>query len=231
MDVLALQIHGRLGGVEGLVTELADFLAVHGVGKVATEPLDVEKGRALADLLVGRKGDADLAVGDFGVRHQIFDRRHNLRHARLVVRTEQGSAVGDDDLLPHVIFQDGELLLLDRLAVSERHVAPCVDERTGFYVLARAYGLGIEVGDKPKRGRAFPVGGDRGIDVAMLVHKGVDNAELVQLLYENLGKIKLFFRAGVGTAFGVGLRIHANVFQKAFFYGHNRAPFHCIFYR
>ena len=48
---------------EVLVLDAAHIAAIDGVGEVCAEARDVEERSALADLLVGGEGDAELAVG------------------------------------------------------------------------------------------------------------------------------------------------------------------------
>ena len=52
----------HLDGAERLVLELADLRAVDRVGAERAEPLDVEQGGALADLLIGRERDLQARV-------------------------------------------------------------------------------------------------------------------------------------------------------------------------
>ena len=60
---------------------------------------DVEQRGALADLLVGREGDADRRARQLRVGGQVGDRGHDLRHPGLVVGAEQRVAAGGDDVV------------------------------------------------------------------------------------------------------------------------------------
>ena len=79
--------HGYSGGrgVEVFVFYLAYRAAVHGVGKIGAEALNVKHGRAVADLLIGGKGDAELAVR-LVFRDDGLHGGENFRDAGLVVR-------------------------------------------------------------------------------------------------------------------------------------------------
>ena len=72
----------------------------------------------------------------------------------------------------------------------------------------------VHVGDKAqRRGALLPRGGgQRGVDIAVLVHVGIGQAQLLQLLNEDLRQVKLAQRAGVGAAVGVRGRVDLYIF-------------------
>ena len=87
-------------GVEVLIFDLAHGAAVGGVGKVRAEALHVEPVSAPADLLVG--GKADLQCGVPAVHgEQLLRRRHDLRHACLIVGAQKRGSVGYDQILTY----------------------------------------------------------------------------------------------------------------------------------
>ena len=90
-------------GREALELELAARAAVQRVGAARAEPRDVEVFGAAADLFVGREADADRAVRDVGVRHQVRGRLDDLGDAGLVVRAEQRRAGGGDDVVADLL--------------------------------------------------------------------------------------------------------------------------------
>lgn len=49
-----------------------------------------------------------------------------------------------------------------------------------------------------------------------------------KLLHEEIGEVELFFGAGMGARFGIGLRVDFYVFQKSFFYGHKKSSFFIV---
>ena len=63
MDREAVDGDGGAGRIEVLVFDAAHIAAIDGVGEVGPEAGNVKERSALADLLIGGKGDAELAVG------------------------------------------------------------------------------------------------------------------------------------------------------------------------
>lgn len=98
------------GGVEVFVFELAYFAAVHGIGPVGAEELDVEFVCALSNFFVWIEGYAYFAVFDFGVLLEVVYGRDDFGDAGFVVCAKQGIAVGDDECLSFVVEQFGEVV-------------------------------------------------------------------------------------------------------------------------
>ena len=67
----------------------------------------------------------------------------------------------------------------------------------------------VHVGDKAEGlGALLPRGGgQRSIDIAVLINMGIRQAQCLQLVHQNFGKVKLAQRAGVGAAVGVRGRV------------------------
>ncbi len=101
MDVDARDGEGDRGGGEGLVLQFADLRAVERVGAARGERVEVEEGRALADLLVGGEADPQRRPGQLGVGGEVRDRRHDLGDARFVVGAEEGVAAARDEVVAH----------------------------------------------------------------------------------------------------------------------------------
>ena len=59
----AVDGHGGGSCVEVLILDAAHVTAINGVGEIRAKARDIKEGSALADLLVGGEGDAELAVG------------------------------------------------------------------------------------------------------------------------------------------------------------------------
>ena len=59
----AVDGHGGGSCVEVLILDAAHVTAINGVGEIRTKARDIKEGSALADLLVGGEGDAELAMG------------------------------------------------------------------------------------------------------------------------------------------------------------------------
>ena len=140
MDVAAgdADVGGRrIEGLDGVIVEVA---AVHRVGIVGAEGLDIEAVNAAADLLVGGKGDLEGAVGRAG-GEELLQRRHDLSYAGLVVSPQQGGAVGDDETLPLVFLQVGEFSARQHIAVPQLDIAAVIGcDNTRLDVLAGQVG-------------------------------------------------------------------------------------------
>ena len=94
-------------GRERLVLELAELRAVERVGARGAELLDVEQGRALADLLVGRERDPQRRPRQLWVRGQIGDGGDDLGDAGLVVGAEQRVAARGHDVVARLASSSG----------------------------------------------------------------------------------------------------------------------------
>ena len=127
--------------------------AVHRVGEVGAEGLDVEEVHAPADLFVGGEADADLTVPELRMCEQIFRSGHDLRHARLVVGAQQRRAVRVDQRMSLEEAQLRKVRDFHRHAGVQPDVLAVVilyDVR--FHVGAAHIGCGVHVGDDPMTG-------------------------------------------------------------------------------
>ena len=215
------------GGVEILIFQLAQRAAVNGVGVLRAEALDVEQVRAAADLLVGRKADADDAVRHIGVQQHIC-RRQNFRHARLVVCAEKRGAVGDDQVLADVAAQGREILRgqEDALFLVQNDVAAVIDVGdAGLDVLAVGVGRGVHVGDQAEDGGLrLAVCRNGAVDIAVLVHVCVGDAKLLHLAHQLRAEHPLARCGGAGTGAFIRGRLIGDKLQKPFNNRHDNAP-------
>ena len=215
VDREAVDGDGGRGCIEVFVLDAAHIAAIDGVGKVGAKAGDVEQGSALADLLVGGKGDAELAVGA-ALGEEGLGGGQDLRHAGFVIGTQQGGAVGGDEGLALQLFQEGEGGdLQHRPGGRQQHVpAVVVLMQDGVDVFARGVGGGVHVGNEAQRGQLLAAGGggQGAVDVAVLVHPGILNAEGFHFLHEDAGQVKLPLRRRVGAGFGVRGGVHPGVF-------------------
>ena len=214
MDREAVDGDGSGSGVEILVLNAAHIAAIDGIGKVGPKAGDVKQGSALADLLVGGKGDADLAVGA-ALGKQGLGGGHDLSHTGLVVRTQQGGAVGGDKGLAFELFQERERGgLHDHPGGGQGHiVAVIVLVEDGVDVFAAGIRGSVHVGDEAQRGQLLAAGGggQGAVDVAVLVHTGVLDAQIFHLLHQHVGEVELAGCGGVGAGFGIRGGIHPGV--------------------
>ena len=104
-------IHHNLGtgGIEVLVLQFAHLTAVHGVCPLASELLHIKQMCTTTDFLVGIEAHTHLAVLHLGVSQQVCHCRHYLCYTSLVVSTEQGMAIGNNEVLALVLQKFGEL--------------------------------------------------------------------------------------------------------------------------
>ena len=215
------------GGVEVFIFDLAQRTAVHGVGVVRAEALDIEEVRAAADLLVWRKADADDAVRLVGAQQQLR-RGENFRHARLIVRAEQRGAVRDDEVLAGVAEQRREVLRRkdDALFLVQDDVSARINVGdAGLDILAAGVGRGVHMCDQAQHRQLFlAVCGDGAVDIAVLVHLRVGNAKLLHLAHKLRTK-NLLIRGG-GADFGIfiGGRFIRHKLQKTVNDSHILAP-------
>ena len=214
--------HGR-GGVKVLILQLAQSAAVDGVGVVSAKILNVEAVRASADLLIRRKADADGGVGDLR-GHQFFDSGQDLRDTGLVVGTQKGRAVGDDQVLADAVGQTGKIGRGEDVGVVEADIAARILDDARPDILAGAVGRGVHVGDQADDGSAGSAR-DGAVDIAVGVHIGVGNAHGFHFLHQRSAQELLL--GGGGTAFAglVRLGVERNIFEEAFGNGHNLHPF------
>ena len=215
VDAETVDGHDRGGGVEVLIADLADVLAINGVGVGRAEAGHIKQARALADLLIGGEADAELAVGAV-LGNDALQCSHDLGHAGFIVRPQQRGAVGGDEGLALHRAQEGENLWVQHRAGGRQDdgltVVILVDLRLD--ILTAGVVRRIHVGDKAQGlGVFLPRGGGQcGVDIAVLVHMGIGQAQFFQLLDEDFGQIKLAQRAGVGATVGVGGRVDLYIF-------------------
>ena len=109
MDAAAVEDDCRVGRIEVLVLQAAEFAAVDRVSEIRAERLDVEAVRAAARLLIRCEAQADLAVPDFRMCHEVFRRADDGRDAGLVIRAQERRAVRHHDILALVALDAGEI--------------------------------------------------------------------------------------------------------------------------
>ena len=156
-------------------------------------------------------------------------RGHDLGNACLVVRPQQGGAVGGDQGLALPVCQLGELLHGHILAgAGKQHVAAIVVfKHLGLHVLAGGGGGGVHVGHKAQSGLFLIAGGggQGAVHIALVVHRGVGHAQLLQLSHQQMGQIKLAGSAGMSCALLIGGGVDGHILQKAFIRTHDNTSF------
>lgn len=197
--------------VETLVLEFSEQTAVHRIGKIRTESLDVKIIRAFADLFVRREGKSDFAVRDLGMRDKIFERGHDRRDTRLVIGAEECRAVGRDDFFADEPLERGKILRRHHeLAVFDR--AALIDEPTGILTTSGHLRRGVHMRDKGNRLESFDIRLNRAVEIAVFLVKIGTDSHLVEFLPEHVRKRK---DRGIGwmrMRIGIRLRVHGDIF-------------------
>ena len=224
MDVEALDLHQRGGGVEVFALIFAHAAAVHRVGEVRAEALDVKVVRALADLLVGGEAHANFAVLQVGVGHKELAQGHDLGDARLVVAAQQGGAVGDDQLVAHVTLQTFKFFRLHDHTVAHVQLAAGIHQAAGMHRAGGHGGGGVHMGDQADGGLIGHVGGNFRIDVAGGADADVLRTHFLQFLFQQSGHIPLFFGGGMGSGGFAGAGVDDHIVEKPFFHIHGTVP-------
>ena len=103
----AVDSHDRPCGIEVFVGKFPKDSAVHRISIGGVQLLHIHMVRAPANLLIWCEKDADCRVGMFRMLHQILCQRHNLRNTCLVVRTQKGGSVRDNQVLSLKLCQAG----------------------------------------------------------------------------------------------------------------------------
>ena len=218
MDVHPVDGHPAGCTVEILVLQFTQRSAVHRVGVLRAEAGNVEQIRAAADFLVRREANAHRAVlrrvGGGEPRRQ----GHDFRHAGLVVRAQHAVAAGDD----HVLALQGgkEVKAVNDHAVFQRDRLPViVFDHLGMGRAQHTVG-GVHVGDEAHPGGMVALGGDGAVDIAVLVHPGVGDAQGLHFVHQHPGQRPLVRTGGADARPLHGGGLHLNVAQETILHGH-----------
>ena len=218
----ALEVDVSVGGVEALVVELAEGLAVDGVSVRGTEFVQVKQACSVTDLLVRDKGNLERRVRELGVVAQALEQRTNLSHTGLIVSGKQRGAVGANDVHAHKILEVRDLLLSgsDSLAVDDAgdQVTALVVDDVRLDARGRRVDDGVQVRAKHQRGsRLGALGcGEGAGDVGVLVDGDVGAAQRLELFAQVASHLVLSGRGRRdGVVIGVGLGVDLYVAHEA----------------
>jgi len=109
MYIASLERNLGRSSVEVLEFQFAYLAAIHRIGPVATEFLDIKFMGTQADFFIRIETNTYLAMLDFGMLLQIDNSRNYFGNTSLVVSPQQRFAIGHDQILPLMIQQFGEL--------------------------------------------------------------------------------------------------------------------------
>ncbi len=212
-----------LGRVERLVAELSERAAVDGVAELGPELLEVEKRRAVPDLLVRHEREREARVRKRRVGLQARKERHNHGVAGLVVAAEKRGAVGGHDVVAGHLREarvrlrgDGDLAPVAPGADDELAALVVLD--LGMHGRPVALPRRVDVAAEPQARQVLGAGGGGpvGGHVGVLVDLDVLGAELAQVGRDDVRDVEL--RLGRGHVVGrqrVRLRRHLAVADKA----------------
>ena len=151
VNLAAANAYGGAGGVEALVLDAADEVAVERVGVLGAEFLEVEQLAAVADLFVGGEADGQRWVGQRGVLGDAGHKLHDLGNAGLVVGGKQGAAVAHQKVLANEFGQLGSVVGVegDVFAVdgAQQQLTAFVSNNARFDVVGGRVGAGVNVRD------------------------------------------------------------------------------------
>ena len=122
----------------------------------------------------------------------------------------RGAVGGDEGLALHLLQERENLGVQHRAGGGQRdRAAVIVFVNLRLHVLTAGIIRRVHMGDEAQRlGALLPRGGgQRSIDIAVLINTGIRQAQCLQLVHQNFGKVKLAQRAGVGAAVGVRGRV------------------------
>ena len=218
----ALEVDVSVGGVEALVVELAESLAVDGIAVRSTEFVQVKQACAVTDLLVGDKRNLERRVRKLGVVAQALEQRTDLSHTGLIVSRKQRGSVGANDVHAHKILEVRDLLLggCDGLAVNDagHQVTALVVDDVRLDARGRRVDDGVQVRAKHQRGsRLDALGcGEGAGDVGVLVDGDVGAAQRLELFAQVASHLVLSGRGRrYGIVVGVGLGVDLYVAHEA----------------
>ena len=211
------------GGVEVLILDLTLGAAVDGVCVLCAEGGGVKVVGALADLLVGGEGDAQLAVGNV-LSDDLLAHGHDLGDTCLVIRAQQGGAVSGDEGAALELSENGEISHAQHTALPGQGdiAAVIVLVQDGVNIRAGEGRRGVHMGQQTKRGGILIAGGggqDSG-DNAKLAGLDILQAQFLQLVHQDVSQIPLAGGAGAGSSALGRLSVDACVLQKALVSSH-----------
>ena len=216
------EVDVSVGGVEALVVELAESLAVDGIAVRSAEFIQVKQACAVTDLLVRDKCNLECRVCELGVVAQALEQSANLCYTGLIVSGKQRRAVGANDVHAHKILEVRDLLLsgCDGLAVNDagHQVTALVVDDVRLDARGRRVDNGVQVRAKHQRGsRLGALGRSEGTgNIGVLVDGDVGAAQRLELFAQVASHLMLSRRGrGDGVVVGVGLGVNLHVAHKA----------------
>ncbi len=208
---------GRITG-ERFPIHFAGMFAVEGVGGIRAEFVQIQFINTMPDLFIRVEAHADRSMFDLRMRDHIFNKSHDDRHARFVIRAEQSCAA-----CRHQIFSDTtqHLRIFCRInnlrwiiGQHNRFAIPIfVNDR--FNIRAAKIGRSVYVRQISNRRQKFFRGRrDRRQHITVLRHTHIARAQHFQLARQHVQQVPLLLSAGRGRRIAITGRINFCVTQK-----------------
>ena len=199
MNVSPLYSDSCSSGIEVLIFNLTHFTSVHRVCPITAETLHVKLMCSQADLFIRIKSDADFSVFDFGMFLKIFNGRDYLSNSCLVVGTEQGMPVGNNQIFTDMVLQFGKLRRRkdDVFLSTQRDVSSLIVlDNSRIHILSAHVWAGVEMRDKADSWNVtLGIRRQRSKEIAVVVKGDVFQAHLQEFIFKRRGKGHLPRRA------------------------------------
>src|SRR3990172_7368500 len=202
MHTAALDVNFCRRRIEIFILQLANFAAAHGVGKIRAKTGDIESIRAVANFFIRCKANFNHAVLDLAMGCQIFQGCHDFSQTSLVIRAEQGGAVGGNEGLTDIFIQVREFTRgkNDVLLMVEDDIPAVVLNELRFDVFTSQVGAGIHVRhEADNRSGGSGVGWQGAINVATRIHEDVNQTKVLQFLNQQTRQVELAGSGGEGS--------------------------------
>ena len=163
----------------------------------------------MADLLVRAEAERQGAVGNL-LFYQSLAGGEDLRDARLVVRPQQGAAVGDDQVMADLLLQIRELLRAQRPAMTQVDgAAVIVFYHPGLHILPAEIRSRVYMGDQADGGAVLIAlaGREETVNIAALLPEHPLQPQRLHFPLQRLCQLLLAGSAGRTAAVLIALGI------------------------
>ena len=188
MDIEATCRHVPHRGVEALIVELADPLAVDGVAPPAACLHDIEQTCAVANLLIRHESQLQRGMGLGRIFQKACCQLHDLCHSTFVIRPQKRRAIRADDILADIVGEPRRLLLVGRDLValcieSDVEGPSLIVHDMRLHASSLHIGCHIVMGAEQKSRQRFrPLGcRNRRSHVGVLIHADIGGSHILEV--------------------------------------------------